>query len=719
MRLPTDEKALKEYVKELLRRNETNKLARTAMTQLSENQVDGIQWYRFSRQLGYIYRDDEVMAGMILNYLRYVLDLAHASLTANSFSPECYSVTNTPALNRAAQVGTTVLRDVYLRNGGAARQKFVAKTAMIRGSHFVRPEIDETALDSLILSPDRMQQFVNMSGMQPLNIEPISEREVRGLFRLGHVAERDISCNNVVVPNGVESFKDTPWFSVTHYMPVEQVQKFCEEKGADPEQVKAARIRDLRALNMSEEFPIIQGSYSFESREDSTESNLLSERSNVGVLTEFWNREDDGSWTCLYFANIDRDYYVGGEGGYTDHNYVMYSCWNRPGRFWPAPYTTDLIQIQRTINKVASVQLRHFIKSAKDMLFLPKGARILSIGAKEGTNIVEYSPLSGHAPQFVSVGSSIMEQLSALLGKYEGLMLQFGKVSSSMQGEVPDRISEGALGMAYSQNNRTLGELSENFQQSEREKWKKELELVRNSPNFNLPRIATMLGSDGRPLAMEWKNTDLSAHLLLQAKPSAEMPETVMERTARATELWAQGFFQPGLEGARDMFNQSVGTGKTQAPNDDMQKYAEMQAIEENQLIQIGQIAIVPIVQVTGPQEDKSMNKISIMVNSQTGKPLVQPWQNHVVHLEVLDELIQNPSTPDPIRQMAVFHQAEHQRELQAAEAMQQQAAMNSLSQESIANAAGPMLTTAISANAKPKSSPSAGGKKSGQTRRK
>lgn len=719
MLLPNNERELINVVQQQLREAEKNKLARMAVTQLSENQYEGTQWYRFSRQFGYIYRDDEIMEGMILNYIRYCVDLAHSALTSTSYIPEAYSLTNTPSLNRSSKVGTVVLKDIFERNGGVARQKYIAKTFMIRGDHFVKLEIDDNLLDSLVLPQDQLQQFINLSGLQPITVEPASDTEYRAVFRLGHIVERDISSNHVVIPNGVEHFKDTPWFSVTHYMPLSQVQAFCEKMGADPEKVKPARIRDIRSLNMSQEFATVQSSYTYEVREDAVDGSTFTEKSNIAVMTEFWNKESDGTWTCLYFANINRDHYMGGEPGIIEHPYIHYGCWDRPGKFWSMPHTTDLIQIQRTINKLASVQLRHFIKSAKDIIFVPKGSRLVSIDAKEGTSIVEYSALTGHAPQFVSVGSSIMQQLTELLGMYEGKMLQLSRVSEAMQGDVPDRVSQGTMTMAYNQDRSTLGYLASKFEQAEREKWKKSLEIVRNSPNFNLPRLASMLGSDNRPLAMEWKNSDLSAHLMINAKPSSSSPETLAERTARSMELWGLGFFQPQMAEARALFNEYVDSGQTPAPDDDMQKYAEMQALEENQLIQTGQVQIVPIVQVTGPQQDKEMNKISIMVSSVSGRPLVQPWQNHAAHLEVLDELIQNPSTPEQIRQLAVFHQAEHQREMAAAQAQAAQSMYNDLSQQSIANAAGPILNTTISANTKPKSSPSGGGKASGVTRRK
>jgi len=155
MNLPQDERQLLQVLQTLMREAEKNKLARTALTQLSENQYEGIQWYRFHRQFGYIFRDDEIMEGMILNYIRYCLDLAHASLTATVYSPEAYSLSNNPAQRRAEKVGSLILRDVFLRNGGFARQKRVAKTVLIRGDHCVKLEVDDRELDSLVLTTEQ------------------------------------------------------------------------------------------------------------------------------------------------------------------------------------------------------------------------------------------------------------------------------------------------------------------------------------------------------------------------------------------------------------------------------------------------------------------------------------------------------------------------------------------------------------------------------------
>ncbi|TXH15547.1 MAG: hypothetical protein E6R03_06965, partial [Hyphomicrobiaceae bacterium] len=130
MNLPQDEKSLVAHIQMLLRESERNKIARTAVTQLSENQYEGIQWYRFHRQFGYIFRDNEIMEGMILNYIRYCVDLAHGVLTSTVYSPEAYSLTNSPSLNRSAKVGSLILKDVFHRNGSYARQKQIAKTVL-------------------------------------------------------------------------------------------------------------------------------------------------------------------------------------------------------------------------------------------------------------------------------------------------------------------------------------------------------------------------------------------------------------------------------------------------------------------------------------------------------------------------------------------------------------------------------------------------------------
>lgn len=91
-----------------------------------------------------------------------------------------------------------------------------------------------------------------------------------------------------------------------------------------------------------------------------------------------------------------------------------------------------------------------------------------------------------------------------------------------------------------------------------------------------------------------------------------------------------------------------------------------VRARHENVLIEQGAVVVQEGKPTRGP-DGQVVPPPTRLVNAQTGEPLLLPLDdNHVLHMDVLDELILDPTKPQPVRQLAAMHKQEHRQAFQA-----------------------------------------------------
>lgn len=728
------------YVRDFLEANERPKEARTVLIQLCEDQYEGIQWMRFDSTNGQLVYDHSIRRGIVLNYIQYALGASVAAMVGDRYIPDTYSTGNSPEDYRASLVGRAALYEVFLRNGGFTRQQERGLTTRIRGDHFVRVEIEDGHPETLFFdSPEQLQRFIMETQKAPITApEQTPVGQIAATFRVGHVVERDVNPANIVVPTGITDFKDAERFAEVFYLPLANARRLAERMGVNADAIMPVEVYDTRAVNIRGEYIHRNFGGTYLDSGDSQEGYRFTKETGLCQFCRYWEMDSTGQWAFVFTANEDFSTYLGGQGGLMSHNIVKYSGLKPPSKFWSIPEIKGVVQLQNALNKLETAELTYLRRAVKDAWVVPQGTKIVGLGGKEGPKLIQYNPLGSHVPQFISAGSA---QLSALNGKKQEIkstMLQLMRISEQMQGRVADRVSTETMNMSRQWDLTTLQMMWQQFKDSDTLKWELSLAMMRQSPEFSVPRLAAYVGVGGEVAAMEFKSGDLRGTTRIRTKSGVPLSQTTAERRQEALTLMSAGFFNPMPEGetVRRMVAQYVDHGSLTVWKPPQQEFTEAQAHEENKLVRTGMFDVAEV-QDINPVDGQTI-LVQRLLNARSQQFFFNPRQDHHGHIELHDHIAQDTRVDARIRQAIELHIQEHQFfvDQQNAAALEEQLAIST--EQSIADAAGTITAAQVNAEQsaadaedgeggknnkgskpKPKSTPRGGGIKSGKVRSK
>lgn len=725
---PTRVEELKAEIRRQVEFLSRAKSAQEALTKLSRYHADGLHWWRFKSEWGWIWPDPKIKRGVVLNYIGWVVDQVVAT-AMDAFIPEAYSAADSMEAQRKGFVATALLRDIHYRNGGFARQARVARKTMVAGDHFVRVEIDENQLDTLYLSPEELEGMVRISGVEPVEVEPDGRDKLRVLMRLGHVVERDVNANWVLIPNGVARFEDARWFIVAEYLPVESVERLAnnlrDSQTEDLGRLKAESVRDIDSIeNAPLQTESAFGGVSWETLEDRNYGSRYSEESGLVMVVGMWVQDlDSGRWSCYYCAGGNQEVYLGERRGMAMHNYVQLGFREtaKENNPWHQSISSRLTMVNANINALATEMMLHFIRSLKETIIVPQGSKIEAVDGRPWV-VVETNSVTGDGVRVLSVPSQTLAEMRAeLLDKRQQLRVLAG-LSEMATGAIPNRIAGQTYQMAMASDRSQLSDFFKRFRNSYERIYQIELWLAKESGRFDLPRISGMLGDRSEFLAQEFRGKDLGLGMNLRTRPAPPDPESPTEREGKAAELATMGLFQPGPEGEkmRELYNEYRTEGRFETTRPFAERMNRLRAMEEGELIKRGLVEVTTMMNPEGEEGEPNGMLQTRIVDRRTSVPLLDDMQPHVLDIEVHLSDLSALRAGSVAYQILKAHIEEHQEVIRAGEEAAKAEELEFVGRKSIEQAQGPGMVTVMGAEAKnggAAGTPSSGGIRSGVVR--
>lgn len=727
----SDVAALTKEAGEFLRRQEMGKRSRATLTALYEDNYNGYQWRRFNRFSGSIYNDPYLMKGSIMNVLRYCTDKAVAAMTQAKFIPDVYTSGSSQADARASLTGRVLAQQVFAENGGNAWARQEAHAAMIRGDGFMRPEIS-SGLDWLVMTPDELVVYERSEGVKALDVQEFYNGKKKGLFPVPKVVFRSVHPSCVVAPNTVTRFGDAERFCVVTYQPVENIRRIVAQLGGDPEQVKAMSIGDTRRIATSGESASSAGLTGPYSSIDGTDQFSHSSSAEAAGLMEYWKKDSQGRWWVHYFTGEGFSRWVGYRGNILRHCLTHIRAKMNHSLLYGTSYLSDLIQPQTHLNKLKTAKYRYVLQALKNVWLVPRGTNFSGLSAESGDIVATYDPTGSSPIQFVSMGQQMVAAYGRMLDEELENIFLLAQLSDVSRGAVPDRVSTNTVAMGIKSDQVPLEQMWDQMQNGFAEVMGNGLFLMKHSSEFSIPRLAAAVGPDGKTSAIEFRDSDIRGDMRVMVKTVPPQVQTQSERSEAAAQLWGAGFFNPdpAMERGRQMALEYVEQGRITSFDDVNTRVAEEQAWNENQSVEQAGFQPHVVLEVMPIQEIDPASGTPYytmkLINVATGYPLFEDRQDHAVHLDVHNKMLQDPGTSTEAKRLLMIHMQEHETFVGQKEEEAKQKELQDAARMSLAQSTGPLLSAQVANQAKetggdaekPKGTAADGGKKSGETRR-
>ena len=348
----------------------------------------------------------------------------------------------------------------------------------------------------------------------------------------------------------------------------------------------------------------------------------------------------------------------------------------------------------------------------KDILLRPHGSRFENFTTGLGTSIVDFDPAMGK-PERLSADYGTLQVIERMEADEIATMFRLGKVNPIAQGIIPPRTAHDTYEEAVKRNAQELSPIQSEIFHADSELRKKEVLMAKMSGLFEHTRLAYTLLQDGSSFVDEYSDYDLVPGLEYHYKPEQPMPQTPEDRRQDALQLWQMGAFTrgPEFDAMRQSYMRYVATGEIGAFADPVLAYARVQAVMLVTLIRDGGVQVIEMEQ---PLPDGTFEKVPEAVGP-NGEMLFAEWQIHEVYADTLQEMIQQPSTTEDQRQIALLLLSKHSQAIQAAAEDARKQNNIEVAEQSQAEMAGNAMAGMLAANVKKTSAQ--GGQQSGRVR--
>lgn len=625
---------------------------RVARQRVAEDYYRGV-FYTAVNWSGFTEVDPQLLnANAAAPMFKYVIDGAAAAMGMTPYAPDVSVTAFTPTMKAAADVLLSAVNAIYEANGGTQLRRRLQHNVLMTGDAFLEAYFDPMMEDTVLMTYDELLAFMEQAPDFPIRgVSQFDGTRVLVQGRWGGVRIRFIPPGRVLVPAGVDHFDNAPYFSVTYYMPIGEARELVEKVGGDPADMQPDNIGNtLTAAGASQ-----QGSFgTMVNAMNDPDGTALTARANVCALTLYWHRQPDGRYTVIYLAGVPASRPVAIQEGIPEHFITHVPSWQQPGFFWSSPFSLQLTKHQRQLNIVRTLRFSDFIESPKRFMLTPVGSEIVALNNDIGMPQVNFMQSSaGGSPQVVEVSFSgtaewcrteeriIIEQ-----------MMMLGRLSDLQRGSIPDRISQGALTAAAEITSSSLEVVNDCVMNGLGQCLQKAVNLITRDPNpaLSYPRVSLGSSGYGGWGAAKWSSAEMSAGLRVKMKRGVPLPQSVRERIELAEKLFTSGI----LQSPQQVFDIAAG-------------YVDPQfvpiEVRNNRMVATTEVdAMISGVVIATPQG----------VVYQDGMPLIQPAQDHAVHVTEHEVRLSDPGLTPELKQLLMAHIAEH-REIIAEERKQAQ----------------------------------------------
>lgn len=613
---------------------------RIARQSVAEDYYRGV-FYTAVNWSGYTEVDPELLNANAANPLfKYVIDGAAAAMGMIPYAPDVTIQAFTPTMRAAAEVLLSAVNAIYEMNGGTQLRRRLQHAVLMTGDAFLEAYFDPMMEDTVLMTPEELHAFRAESPDFP--IRGVSQFDGTRLLvqgRWGGVRIRFIPPGRVLVPAGVDNFDNAPYFAVTYYLPVSEARELVEKVGGNPEDMKPDNIGNTRTAAGRNQ----QGVYgTMVTAMNDPDGTSLTARANVCALTLYWHRQPDGRYTVLYLAGVPASRPVAIQENIPEHFITHIPSWQQPGFFWSSPFSLQLTKHQRMINIVRTLRFSDFIESPKRFMLTPVGSEIIALNNDIGMPQVNFMQSSaGGSPQVVEVGfSSTAEWCRTEERILSEQMMMLGRLSDLQRGNIPDRISQGALTQAAEITSSTLEVVNDGVMKGLGQCLQKAVNLITRDPHPALTYPRLSLGSTGYGSwgVAKWSSAEMSAGLRVTMKRGVPLPQGVRERIELAEKLFTSGI----LKSPEQVFDMAAGYLDTTF---------EPIEVRNNRMVATTEVdAMISGAVVATPEGVAYVD----------GTPLIQPAQDHSVHVAEHEIRLSDPSLTPDLKQLLMAHVEEH-----------------------------------------------------------
>jgi len=337
-----------------------------------------------------------------------------------------------------------------------------------------------------------------------------------------------------------------------------------------------------------------------------------------------------------------------------EHNEIPFSKVGHipMGRFYDESSITDLVPLQRELNRTRSQILENKNLMGKGKWIAPEGSVDPTAITSEPGQVISYKIGFGNKPEMIPappIPAYVVQQV-------EQLQVDFDDVSGQHQisrGFAPSHTAAAAIAYLQEQDDTLLACTTANLEDAVARVGRHALSHVRQY--WPGPRLIRVVGADGSFDALQFKASDFRGVADVRVQAGSSLPVSKAARTATLMDLYSKGVFgppggppsNPGSPEAGTKLLTALDLGGVDKAMEDWQ-VDRRQVDRENILLSRG---------------------LQVMVNA---------YDNDAAHIDGHQRVEKGQefqALPPPVQQMFAQHVAEHQAKQMAATVLSAQAA--------------------------------------------
>lgn len=330
----------------------------------------------------------------------------------------------------------------------------------------------------------------------------------------------------------------------------------------------------------------------------------------------------------------------GMEGWPYEHGLYPYAKFERipSGKFYADSVITDLIPVQREINRIHGQIIENKNRMAKLQLLAPKGSVDASKITTEPGQVIFYNPgLAPPQPMPVqSIPSYVMQELDRLQVEFDNISGQH-EIS---RGQTPAGVTAGtAIAYLQEQDDSILSYAFDSLEEGIEKIAHMTLGYVQQF--WSIPRMLRTVGNDGAFDVLTLKGSDLRSNNDIRVEAGSSLPTSKAAKMAFIMDLMKMGFIDPtkGLQllemGGVQKLYENIQRDAKQAQREN----TKMSAATEEVVQQFTEGIAMEMQANPEKYYDTATGepKLPVGVDGMPMMPLlvsVNKWDNHEVHIE-------------------------------------------------------------------------------------
>lgn len=686
--------SLAERIENYYKKDTTQKTQLAYNWQRNHLYLDGIQWivYDSSVATGGLWRrldvsrQNEFIPRPVTNYLFDVYQTLKSYLIKTKPRSTVYPNTELYQDKMASKIAELVLEANWSRLGEQANYEYAASCLVVYGTVFKKSYWDTSAL--VMSKIPRMTTIPQVdpntgltTGMQEVQAtDPVTGEPVFDILPLGDVNTDVIEPYRLSIDPLANDIHKARWVMEYSIQPLSWIKEIFDKQAPGFTGLASEVEEELQLQGALKRFYQLKHSSGLKQRiEGGTSLGSVEEHMiNSAVVKEYYERPSQShpNGRLIVVANGKTLYsgdspYVGSELG--DWHPYSECRWELvPGRFWGKSPLDNAAELQKRLNSVDSVIILNRKTMAIPQKLIPTSSGVAPgiWTGRPGQEVVYRDASGGAKPEIIpaqGVHGSVFQERAQII---EDIKNVTGAIDI-LKGDRPDGITAAsALEMLYEVGMGKLFPIFDRWKSFVECDQKKQLKIVAKFYKEPRPDFIRILQQKNKELPAAAISKFIGTDLYDNCNVVVEAGSNVTKlQAAKKQELREAA--QSGVLNLADPRNR--------------RKYLEDMGIQ-------GYDSDI------GPDQKRQEWENSLLddiLNSPNNKPVVLDWDNHQVHIQVMEQRMKEPSwmeLPFQIQQAYMQHRMEHEQKQQQQMQMQamQAAAMGMPPQQPQSSAAPP-----------------------------